>query len=187
MGYVLASVISFVFGALDQYLGGSWTVTHIGFWAVAVSLMSAPWLALPFLFGCTQVRPSGAVRIGLAATLSALLGYFVMTLSPLEGVSWSHVDVVGFLRSQMHVIIPGLVSGPVFGWLGFRWRTTRSWVSAAWIAGAFCLEPLARRAVGQPLPVASAGAVEILAGLLMASYFATSGLKHRRRNRPATQ
>jgi hypothetical protein len=51
------------------------------------------------------------------------------------------VDVAGFLRAQMNVIIP----------------------------------------------VSTVAAVEILAGLLMASYFATSGLKHRRRSHSATQ
>ncbi len=46
-----------------------------------------------------------------------------------------------------------LVTGPAFGLLGERWRVERWWMSAALLAGALCLEPLARSAEGQlPAP-----------------------------------
>jgi hypothetical protein len=49
------------------------------------------WLVLAFVFGCTQVGARRAAMIGLTATASAVLGYFALTLSPLERVSLSHV------------------------------------------------------------------------------------------------
>ena len=45
-----------------------------------------PGLILPFVAGWTQVRTGRAMLMGLVATLSALVGYFALTLSPLEGV-----------------------------------------------------------------------------------------------------
>ena len=85
--YLLAVVAGFAFGALDQYLGSLRLLVLYGAWPSTVSQMSAPWLVLPFVFGMTQVSSGRAMRLGLVATQSALAGYFVLTLSPLEGVS----------------------------------------------------------------------------------------------------
>jgi PPE-repeat protein len=52
----LAPLLSAVFGAGDQYLGsltGSGHGWPVG-WSSDVSLLSAPWLVLPFLAGATQ-------------------------------------------------------------------------------------------------------------------------------------
>jgi hypothetical protein len=163
-----------LFGAFDQYLGGLWFVEHVGFWTISVSAMSAPWLALPFAIGCTQNRAGRAALLGLAGTGCALLGYFVMTLSPIEGVRPSSVVIPMFLHSQLHVIVPGLVTGPLYGWLGHRWRTLRSWASAALVAGAFCLEPLARWLYGQPLGSASVSTAEVVLGVIAATLLAAA-------------
>jgi hypothetical protein len=86
MAFVLAMVVGFAFGGIDQYLGSVRLLVVFGSWPSAVSHMSAPWLILPFVFGWTQVRPGRAMLVGLVATQSALAGYFALTLSPLEGV-----------------------------------------------------------------------------------------------------
>lgn len=184
MAYLVGVAVGFAFGAIDQFLGSLWSFSHLGFWTVSVSLMSAPWLALPFVFGSSQTCARRAAVLGLVATLSALLGYFALTLSPLEGVSPSNVHIVGFIHSQLHVIAPGLVTGPVFGWLGGRWRTARSWGSAALVAAAFCLEPAARQAAGQVLPGAGVGRLEVMFGIATGAYFAVVGLRFRRRACP---
>jgi hypothetical protein len=134
--------------------------------------MSAPWLALPFIVGCTQERAARAAWLGLAATTCALLGYFAMTLSPIEGVRLSSVVVPSYLRSQLHVILPGLVTGPLYGWFGHRWRTSRAWASAALISGAFCLEPLARFLSGQSLGSTTVSVVEVIVGVIAAVFLA---------------
>lgn len=77
-----------------------------------------------------------------------------------------------FVRSQLHVIVPGVVTGPLFGWLGYLWRTSRSWLSAVTVVVAFCGEPLVRWLVRQPIPAAGVAAVEVMLGLAVATYFA---------------
>jgi hypothetical protein len=165
-GVVLAA-LAFCFGAADQYLGSLWSLTHLGPWSVDLSLMSAPWLALPFLVGVRAPDPTRAALLGGAATFAALLGYFAMTLSPIEGVSVGQIHPVQFLASQAHLVIPAAVTGPAWGWLGYRWRVARSRLSAGLVAGAFCLEPVARVVYGQPFKAAGVAIAEVLAGLLL--------------------
>jgi hypothetical protein len=174
MGYVVVAAVAFVFGAVDQYLGGLWSSTHVGFWTTDVSAMSAPWLALPFLVGTRQRNGSSAGWSGAIATLSALLGYFVMTLSPIEGVAIRQIHPLAFAISQLHVILPALITGPLWGWFGHRWRRGRSWPIAALVAGAFCLEPLARTVYGQPFMYAGAAAAEVITGVLLMGWLVLS-------------
>jgi hypothetical protein len=144
---IVAAVVGLIFGAGDQYLGSISSIT----WASSVSLLSAPWLVLPFCFGLTQSTRRRAVSVGSTTTFAALIGYGVMTLSPLEGVHVSHqFGLIGALvGSERFVLIGSLVTGPLYGWLGQRWRTVRSWTSAVLVAGALCLEPLARELTGR--------------------------------------
>lgn len=146
---VFVAVAGLGFGALDQYLGSVWGLTTLGPWAASLSGMSAPWLALPFAFGATARSPQRAALIGALATASALLGYFAMTLSPFEGVDAGHVDLVSFAASQRVNLAGGMITGPLFGVMGFRWRRRRARVALLGVAAAFCLEPLARSAVGR--------------------------------------
>jgi hypothetical protein len=82
---VLLLVLSAIFGAADQYLG-SLPGAHLWAaqmpWMTDVSLLSAPWVLLPFLVGATQREPRRATLLGLACTMFALAGYAAMTLSP---------------------------------------------------------------------------------------------------------
>lgn len=133
---------AFCFGAVDQYLGASWVSTHVGFWTIAVSGLSAPWLLLAFGAGWFEADRRAALAMGALATFTGLAGYFVLTLSPIEGVSTANVHAVQFLHSQLHLILPALVTGPCFGLLGYVSRTSRSIVGAVTIAAAFCLEPV---------------------------------------------
>lgn len=180
MPYLVAVIAGLAFGAADQYLGSRVT---LGSWAATVSLMSAPWLILPFVVGWTQDRARRAMRLGLVVTASALVGYFVMTLSPVEGVPIARfpADMVDLVRSGYNpvYILGGLVTGPLYGYLGYRWRVDRSWVSAALVAGALCLEPLARRAVGQLSPPAFAWETEVALGAAVAVFFLLVALAHR--------
>ena len=163
MAYLVAAIVGLLFGAVDQYLG----TIRFGPWAWTVSGMSAPWLVLPFVVGLTQERSRRAMGLGLVATLAALFGYFAMTYSPLEGHSIGEL-VPGFWTiastgSNPVWILGGIVTGPLFGFLGHRWRVERSWISAALIAGALCLEPLARSVTGglSPQPLVWGGEVAL--------------------------
>jgi hypothetical protein len=163
----LLLVGSIVFGGLDQYVGSVPTLP----WGVSVSLLSAPWLLVAFIAGWTGRRCRAALLAGLAATYAALLGYLLMTLSPVEGAHLTVGTALAFCRSEAPVLVGGLVTGPLFGWFGYRWRVDRSWLGAVATALAFCLEPAAD-AVARPdaIPSAAERWLEIVAGLVMAGY-----------------
>jgi hypothetical protein len=182
MAFILAVVIGGVFGATDQYFG---SVSHIP-WLVEISLLSAPWLVLPFVFGCSQQQARRAVAIGCVATVAALVGYFIMTLTPAEGVhlNGSIAPILALLHSEAKVILGGAVTGPLYGYLGYRWRTKRAWLSASLVAGAICLEPLAAAAVGHLPQFRIVWIVELAIGLLTATYFALTGWHYRNPKRP---
>jgi hypothetical protein len=150
VAYLLAAFLGLAFGAADQYLG---SLSTLGLWASTVSLMSAPWLLLPFIVGMTQERPWRAMALGLLAISAAQAGYFVMTYSPIEIPIWTFArfttGVVAIATTNTVYILGALVTGPLFGLLGQRWRIRRSRVSAALVAGALCLEPLALWATGR--------------------------------------
>ncbi|HSC49131.1 MAG TPA: DUF6518 family protein [Gaiellaceae bacterium] len=180
---VTALAASAVFGAADQYLGSF--SAHP--WAADVSLLSAPWLVLAFLAGWTQGGPRRGALVGLACTFAALVGYCVLTLSPVEHAQLTGAGVEGFVRSSRRVIVGGLFTGPLFGWLGHRWRTGRAWPGAVLVAGAVCLEPLARlyAGTGYEIRFSTVWLAEVAAGLAMLGYVAWATIARRRWSGPA--
>jgi hypothetical protein len=178
--FLVAVAVGIGFGAGDQYLG---SLATAGLWTVSLSQLSAPWLLLPFVFGCSQLRLNRAALIGLVATVAGLFGYFLMTLGPFDAghASLNLHAARGVLTSNAWVIAGGLVTGPFYGLLGQRWRTRRAWVSAILVAGAFCLEPLAETAANRTFPGASTvWPLEVVVGLLLAAYFLVTGMAYRR-------
>jgi hypothetical protein len=184
MAFLIAAILGLAFGASDQYLG---SMLWLGAWTGAAAQMSAPWLVLPFLIGSAQERSGKAAVLGLVVTVSALFGYFAMTYSPMEIHPWTFerfttglvaVTTRGWYNPLY--ILGGLVTGPLFGLMGQRWRVRRSWVSAALVAGALCLEPVARWAVGQLLPPAHVWTVEVASGAVVAASFAYALMAWRR-------
>jgi hypothetical protein len=182
MGFVVAVIAGLAFGVADQYLGSR--SAALGSWAATTAQVSAPWLVLPFVVGMTQERARRAMAFGLVATASALVGYFAMTYSPMEGVPVDRflpgVAAVATTGYNPAYILGGLVTGPVFGLLGQRWRVRRSWLSAAFVAGALCLEPAARWATGQLSSPASVWRVEVTVGVVAAIVFGAALLASRR-------
>jgi hypothetical protein len=184
--FVVVALVGLAFGAGDQYLGSLKSMVALGPWTVSVSQMSALWLLLPFAFGCTQDRPRRAMVAGLAATVAALVGYFAMTLSPMEGVALSSAPagILPLLRSNLLVIVGGLVTAPAFGLLGQRWRVSRSWASAAFVAGVLLLEPVARQVDGRLFGPSWVWAAEIAVGACLVAGFLVAGTARRRAARP---
>jgi hypothetical protein len=171
MVIALALVLSAVFGAGDQYLGsltGSGHVWAAG-WSSDVSLLSAPWLVLPFVAGATQRDPRRAALLGLTCTYAALLGYGLMTLSPVEHAHLTVATVRGFFISERTVLVGGIVTGPLFGWFGQQWRTRRAIAGALVTAAALCLEPLARRVTIDQIQHRDVWLAEVAAGLALAA------------------
>jgi len=167
----VALLLSAAFGAGDQYLGsltGSGHVWAAG-WSSDISLLSAPWLILAFAAGATQRDPRRAALLGLGCTYAALLGYGLMTLSPVENAHLTMATVRAFLVSERSVLIGGIVTGPLFGWLGERWRNRGSLLAAFIAAAVLCLEPLARRASVNPIRFRDVTIAEVAAGLALAA------------------
>ena len=181
--FPVAIVVGLLFGAGDQYLG---RIMVSGLWTVSASLMSAPWLLLPFAFGCTQRRARRAAEIGLVVTLAALAGYFLMVMGPLEGGRWTMTaaEAHGLVLSNRENILGGFLTAPLYGLLGQRWRERRAWLSAAAVAGALCLEPLALTVAHRSYAGESViWPFEVGAGIVLAVYFAFKGTAFRRRVR----
>lgn len=161
------------FGALDQYVG---SLTR--FWSLAweVPALSAPWLLIPFVAGGRQPTVRRAAVVGWLATMAALVGYGLMTVSPIENAPFTVDSFVAFVRSNVLWFAGALISGPFFGWLGLRWRDRRDRTAACFAAGAVLLEPLAHTQGfdGLPLGVIPYGPVtagELALGVLMAVWF----------------
>jgi hypothetical protein len=183
MAFLLAALLGLAFGAADKQLGT--LRAELGPWTSTAAQMSAPWLVLPFVIGMTQQRPRKAMVLGLVVTVSALLGYFAMTYGPMEIHPWTFdrfiTGMVAVTTSGYNplYILGGLATGPLFGLLGQRWRLRRSWVSAAIVTGALCLEPFARWAAGQLMPPAPVWAAEVVLGAVVAAPFTSTLIAQR--------
>lgn len=172
MVVLLALLCSAAFGAADQYLGSLTGSGHpwAAGWSTDVSLLSAPWLVLPFFAGATRREPRRAALLGLACTYTALATYGLMTVSPLENAHLTLATVRGFLLSERAVFVGGIVSGPLFGWFGQQWRTRRALLGALATAAALCFEPLARRLSVNPIRYRDVWLAEVAGGLALAGY-----------------
>jgi Family of unknown function (DUF6518) len=173
VGVALALVLSAAFGAGDQYLGsltGSGHAWAVG-WSTDISLLSAPWLVLAFVAGATQRDARRAAILGLACTYAALLGYGIMTLSPVENAHLTATTIRGFFISERAVLVGGVVTGPLFGWFGRQWRTRRAVWGALITAAALCLEPLARKlsVSATPIQYRAVWVAEVAVGLALAA------------------
>jgi Family of unknown function (DUF6518) len=176
VAYLIVALVGLVFGAADQYLGSLRFLVLLGEWPSTASQVSASWLVVPFLAGCTQVRRDRAMRIGLVVTQAALVGYFAMTLSPFEGVPVAAVPrgAVSLVVTNGTWVLGGLIAGPLFGLLGHRWRVQRSWLSAGLVTGTLCLEPFVRSVVGQLHGAPVVWAAEMILGGAVALLFLAS-------------
>jgi hypothetical protein len=161
---ILAAALAF--GGIDQYIGSLFSN-----FATAVSVMSAPWLLLPFAAGAVQVTRRSAAGVGLAATWLAVIGYVLMIDSPAEGAHPTVQLLAATARSQWPWFLGGLISGPGYGLLGYFWRARRSWLSAVLAAIPVLLEPVANRLGFRPSIDITAGYAEATAGLVLAVYF----------------
>jgi hypothetical protein len=169
---IAALALAAVFGGADQFLG-SLSAHPL---AADVSLLSAPWLLLAFLAGWTQREPKRAALLGLGCTLTAFAGYGLMTLSPVENARLTPQSLAAFVVSESPAIAGGLFTGPLFGWLGSRWRNDRAWLGALAAAAAVTLEPLARASAGDAIRFRTVWLAEAGVGLALTIYVAAAAL-----------
>lgn len=150
-----------VFGAADQYLGS--LSAHP--WLADASLLSAPWLALPFLAGWWGRSAREAAVLGAGATFTALVGYLLMTFSPVENAHLTVNGVLAFLRYGNYLwFLAGSVTGPLFGWLAHLGRTRRTPAPLVGVALLLCLEPAVHLLRGSAIRSGQVAAVEVAIG-----------------------
>jgi hypothetical protein len=99
---------------------------------------------VPFLAGAWQSGQRRAALVGLAATWLAVLAYVLMIVSPLEGAHLTPQTFAVSLASQWPWFAGGLITGPIYGWLGYRWRALQFPAAALLAALPILLEPAAR-------------------------------------------
>lgn len=154
---LIALTAAFAFGAIDQYLQVLIPSSQlsVSLFTVQVSGMSAPWLLVPFLAGAWQMSRRRAALVGLAATWLAVLAWVLMIISPMEGShlgaappgwhgSYNQLTLHMFaasLASQWLWFAGGLITGPLYGWLGHYWRMRRSTAAALLAVLPVLLEP----------------------------------------------
>lgn len=178
----LLLLLALAFGAADQY-AGSLSAHPLG---ADISGLSAPWLVLPFAVGATQRTVRRAVVLGLGSTLLALCGYTAMTFSPVENAHFTARGLAGFLAGgNFRWFAAGLVTGPLFAWLGYTWRTGRAVLAGLSVAGAICLEPLARHAYGNVIRSSRVAVAEVVVGVTFAVAIAVRFAIQRRHAAPA--
>lgn len=175
---IITLLLAALFGASDQYIGSF--SAHP--WTADVSGLSAPWLALPFIVGAVQHNPLRAAVMGIACTFTALLGYTLMTFSPLEQAHLTLRGLAGFLHGgNLRWFVSGAATGPLFGWLGYRWRAEHLWPAGVATAALISLEPLARAQYGNTTRSATVRTAELLIGALLAVGAIVLGWFQRRR------
>jgi DNA-binding beta-propeller fold protein YncE len=160
-------VAAAVFGAVEQRAGAG----HPAFVA-ALGGMSAPWLVLPFLVGASRASRRSALALGFAVALVAVAGFLAASTGLVQTFTRGPSAVLWAMLGQLPWLLGAMVSGPVYGLLGYRWRVTRSWWLALAATAPVMFEPALRWRLSSWgiliwEPYAPAAWAEALAGLAL--------------------
>ena len=119
-------------------------------WRQTFGNLSAPWTLAPFLAGTCCGRAWPAALAGLAATFAAFLGFHAAEAAVLDlGPHPWYTDLELNLGSGHVYWKLGLLSGPVFGVLGWSWAARRLPLAPLALGLAFATEPLIVWFLGQ--------------------------------------
>src|SRR5207247_10542018 len=106
---------------------------------------------VPFIAGIRSRRAASGALLGLLATMSALLGFYVLTTFVVD-TGFGHE-----LWGNRIYLASGVLSGPLFGALGAWWGRSRS-IRASVIAGALLIgEPIVFAVIGVVFPATAVG------------------------------
>jgi Family of unknown function (DUF6518) len=144
--------VAFAFGVVAALVEGK-SGGDGALWELRNSLgnLSTPYLVIAFIAGTTYARIGAGALAGLAATLSALLGYYL--------VSAAVVGELAVFSSNRGYFQGGVLAGVAFGALGAWWGQRRE-LSASIVAGVLLMaEPLVLLALGAVGPDAEGGPV----------------------------
>ena len=162
-------LVAFAFGVLAAWAKGQNTdgVAQVSQLRSALGNLSTPWLLVPFFAGiqCTRLR-QGAL-VGLAATLCALIGFYLLsTLVENLGGHGFLGDLRVELTGNRAYFEGGIVTGPIFGALGAWWQR-RPTARASLLVGALLIaEPLVMVALGVARPHVLAGGFPLIVRII---------------------
>jgi hypothetical protein len=152
LGAVLLA--AFAFGLLAAWAKGQNTdgVTQVSVLRSALGNLSTPWLLVAFFAGMQWPRLQDGAVVGLAATLCALAGFYL--LSTLVENLGGH-GFLGDLRLELSgnraYFEGGVITGPIFGALGAwqrLWRHRPTARTSLLVGGLLIAEPLVMLALG---------------------------------------
>ena len=142
--------------------------------------LSTPWLLIPFGAGTLSTRWRRGALLGLAATFTALIGfYWFSTIVEDLGRGSFRADLRQELSANLVYFESGIVTGPVFGAVGAWWHSSRRWPASVLAGGLLMGEPIV---MGLLTVLHDSGLVHPAAGLpaplrLITNYWLTSGLQ----------
>jgi hypothetical protein len=140
---------------------------------IAVTDLSAPWLLVAFLAGRRATRLAAGALLGFLATMSALLGFYLL-VSLVLAADLGGDGILGnagqTLWANRIYLAGGVLTGPLCGALGARWRATRTG-SVALVAGVLLAgEPLVLTGIGVLLPATVVGRDAIRIAVFVAEF-----------------
>jgi hypothetical protein len=144
---------AFAFGLLAAWAKGQDTDGRAAISQLrgALGNLSAPWVLVAFVAGTWSSRLWSAALLGLLATMTALIGFYLLTTLVVDlGGHGFLDDLRRELSANRAYLEGGLLTGPSFGAFGGWWRQTRSLGTTA-VAGALM--------AGEPIVLATIGAV----------------------------
>ena len=182
-------VAAAAFGAVEQRAGAG-----AGYPAFVTALggMSAPWLVLPFLAGASRASRRSALVLGFAVVLVAVVGFLDASVGLVQTFTSAPSAVLWAMLGQLPWLLGAMVSGPVYGLLGYRWRVTRSWWLALAATAPVMLEPALRWRLSSWgmliwAPYAPVAWAEALAGLALTVAAITVGSRGGIHERPGAK
>jgi Family of unknown function (DUF6518) len=137
----LSAVLGAAMAAATDQGGGS--RTFVSQLRNTIGSLSTPWVLIPFVAGAVCVRPRWGALVGLAATVSALTGWYLCAtlVEDLGGHGFLGDLRLEFTANRVY-FVGGLITGPLFGALGSWWRRERRFPTAV-VAGALLIgEPV---------------------------------------------
>lgn len=112
----------------------------------AIGNTSAPWLLLAFFAGglAGGRRAGQGAAVGLAATFTALAGFYVANVFVLDlGPHTSLYDLRATIEGGREYFVLAVLSGPTLGGLGALWQQRRSVLLGVSVTALLIFEPLA--------------------------------------------
>ncbi|MCA1840065.1 MAG: DUF6518 family protein [Actinobacteria bacterium] len=151
----LVVAAAFAFGLVAAWAKGQNTDAEsaISHARAIIGNLSTPWLVLAFVAGAQSRRVFRGALLGLATTMVALAGFYVLTTMVINLTAHGWIDELRreFMANRVY-FQGGLLSGPLFGALGAWWNARRT-LEKSFVVGVLLVgEPLVLAGIGMVFP-----------------------------------